>query len=57
MKAILCKRHGPPDTLVIEDRPSLVAGPGQIIVDVHACGVNFPDTLIIENKGASAGSC
>lgn len=50
MKAILCKRYGPPDTLVIEDRPSLVAGPGQIVIDVHACGVNFPDTLIIENK-------
>jgi len=50
MKAVLCKRHGPPETLVVEDRPSPSAGPGQIVIDVHACGVNFPDTLIIENK-------
>lgn len=47
---MLCKRHGPPSTLVVEDRPSLVAAPGQVVIDVHACGVNFPDTLIIENK-------
>lgn len=50
MKAVLCKRHGPPDALVLEDLPSLLPGPGQIVIDVHACGVNFPDTLIIENK-------
>ena len=47
---MLCKRHGPPDTLVVEDRPALVAAPGHVVIDVHACGVNFPDTLIIEGK-------
>ena len=50
IKAVLCKRHGPPETLVLEERPALEAAPGQVVIDVHACGVNFPDTLIIENK-------
>jgi len=40
---------GGPDTLVLEDRPALVPGPGQVVVAVRACGVNFPDTLIIQD--------
>jgi NADPH2:quinone reductase len=50
MRAVLARRHGPPETLVVEDLPSLVAGPGQVVVAVHAAAVNFPDTLIIEDK-------
>ncbi|MEO8297338.1 MAG: NADPH:quinone oxidoreductase family protein [Burkholderiales bacterium] len=50
MLAVLCKRHGPPETLVIEEVPSLEAAPGEVVIAVHAASVNFPDTLIIENK-------
>jgi NADPH2:quinone reductase len=50
MKAMLCKEYGPPETLVLSDVPSPKAGPGQVVVSVKACGVNFPDVLIIENK-------
>ncbi len=50
MKAILCKQYGPPESLVVEDLPDLVPGAGRVVVDVHAAGVNFPDTLIIEGK-------
>lgn len=50
MKAVLCKQYGPPSTLVVEEVPSLKAGEGQVVIEVHACGVNFPDTLIIEGK-------
>ena len=50
MKAVLCKAFGPPDTLVYEDVPSPVAGPGEVVVSVKAASVNFPDVLIIENK-------
>lgn len=50
MKALLAKRHGPPESLVLEDVAPLVPGPGQVVVAVHASAVNFPDTLIIENK-------
>lgn len=50
MKAVLCKAWGPPETLVVEDIDAPVPGPGQILIDVKAAGVNFPDTLIIEKK-------
>ncbi len=50
MRAVICKEYGPPESLVIEDLESLTPGPGQVVVGVKACGVNFPDTLIIEGK-------
>ena len=50
MKAVLCKEYGPPETLVIEDVPSPEPGKGQVVLEVHAAAVNFPDVLIIENK-------
>ena len=50
MRAVVCKEYGPPESLVIEDLESLTPGPGQVVVGVKACGVNFPDTLIIEGK-------
>ncbi|MFT5533952.1 MAG: NADPH2:quinone reductase [Burkholderiaceae bacterium] len=50
MKAIVCNAWGLPDTLVIEELPDAVPGPGQIAIDIRAAGVNFPDVLIIQNK-------
>jgi len=50
MKAVVCKAWGPPESLVIEDGPPLVAEPGKVVISVKAAGVNFPDTLIIQNK-------
>src|SRR5713226_1113225 len=50
MKAVLCKAYGPPESLVLEEVEPLKPGRGQVVVGVKACGVNFPDTLIIEGK-------
>jgi len=50
MKAVVCREWGPPESLKIEDLPEPEAGPGQVVIDVAACGVNFPDTLIIQGK-------
>jgi NADPH2:quinone reductase len=50
MKALLCKQYGLPDTLVYEDVADPVPGEGEIVVDMKAAGVNFPDVLIIQNK-------
>ncbi|HEY4066196.1 MAG TPA: NADPH:quinone oxidoreductase family protein [Burkholderiaceae bacterium] len=50
MRAVLCKQYGPPSSLVVEEVASPVAGPGQVVVSVRACGVNFPDTLIIQGS-------
>src|SRR5690606_27850457 len=50
MKALLCKEYGLPDTLSLEEVPDPQPGPDEIVVDVRAAGVNFPDVLIIQNK-------
>ncbi|MER2296684.1 MAG: NADPH:quinone oxidoreductase family protein [Pseudomonas sp.] len=50
MKAVLCKTLGPARDLVLEDATSPVPKKNEILLDVHAAGVNFPDTLIIEGK-------
>src|SRR5437667_1723992 len=50
VKAVLCKAYGPPESLVIEDIEPLKPGRGQVVINVKACGVNFPDTLIIQGK-------
>ncbi len=48
MKAIRCKAYGPPSSLVLEEISSLKASTNEVLVDVKACGLNFPDTLIIQ---------
>jgi NADPH2:quinone reductase len=50
VKAVLCKEFGPPASLVIEDIASPAPGKGQVVVSVKACGVNYPDILIIQGK-------
>jgi NADPH2:quinone reductase len=50
MKAVLCKAFGPPESLAIEEVEPLKPGKGQVVIRVKACGVNFPDTLIIQGK-------
>src|SRR5436189_5722748 len=50
MKAVLCKQFGPPESLVVEELPSPVAGTGEVVVSVKAASINFPDVLIIQNK-------
>ncbi|HEV7157863.1 MAG TPA: NADPH:quinone oxidoreductase family protein [Caulobacteraceae bacterium] len=50
MKALLSVEVGGPDTLVLQDVPDPAARPGQAVVAIKACGVNYPDVLIIEDK-------
>jgi NADPH2:quinone reductase len=50
MKAVLCKAFGPPEDLVMEEVANPEPGPGQILVDIHASALNFPDVLMIAGK-------
>ena len=49
MKAVLSKEVGGPEALVLEEVPTPEAGKGQVLVEVKACGVNFPDSLMIQD--------
>ena len=50
MKAVLCKSFGPPESLVFADIDTPTPGADQVLIGIKACGVNFPDTLIIQGK-------
>ena len=50
MKALLSTAVGGPETLEMCDVDAPVAGPGQLLVAVKACAINYPDVLIIEDK-------
>ena len=50
MRAVLSKAAGGPETLVVEEIADPVPGRGEALVAVKAVGVNFPDTLIIEDR-------
>ena len=45
----MCKAFGPPESLVLEDVEEPKPQRGQVIVDVEACAVNFPDVLMIQD--------
>ncbi len=48
MKALLCSEYGPPNKLAVHDVPSPKAGPGQVVIDVKASALNFPDALMVQ---------
>ena len=48
MKAFLCKEFGPVDSHKVEEIEDPVAGPGQVVVDIKATGISFPDVLIVQ---------
>ncbi|GGO51156.1 NADPH:quinone reductase [Roseovarius pacificus] len=50
MKAVLVREFGPVDTARVEDLPEPTPGPGEVVVDLRAAEVNFPDILVMEGK-------
>jgi NADPH:quinone reductase len=50
MRAVQCQEYGPPDRLVVVDVADPIPAAGEVLIEVKAAGVNFPDVLIIQNK-------
>lgn len=50
MKAVLVRQFGPIEEACIEDLPPLVPGKGEVVVNLHAAEVNFPDILVMEGN-------
>ena len=46
MRAVLCERQGPPEAMKLVELPDPVAGPGEAVVRLHACGLNPRDVWI-----------
>jgi NADPH2:quinone reductase len=47
---VVCREFGPPEKLAIETIEDPVPGEGEVVVDVSAAAITFPDTLIIEDR-------
>ncbi len=50
MKAVICTEFGPIENLTLEERPDPSPSAGEIVIDVHAAGVNFPDGLMVRGE-------
>ncbi len=50
MNALICSHFGLPETLEVGEVPDPQPSSGQVLIEVEACGVNFPDVLLIQNK-------
>lgn len=50
MKAMLSRRVGGPETLELAELPDPTPDAGEVVIAVKACGVNYPDSLIVEDR-------
>ncbi len=50
MKAVICKVYEGWEKLELGELPDPQAGPGQVVIDVQAAGLNFPDLLLVAGK-------
>ncbi|HEY3686221.1 MAG TPA: zinc-binding dehydrogenase [Streptosporangiaceae bacterium] len=50
MRAIVCDELGPLETLRLAEVPDPEAGPGQVLIDVAAAGVNYVDALFVQGR-------
>src|SRR5258708_34618560 len=48
MQALLCREYGPIERLRVEEVPSPRPGPNEVVVEVKASSLNFPDVLIVQ---------
>src|SRR5215831_12459170 len=48
MKALVCREFGPIANLRVEEVPAPQPGPGEVLIQVKACSLNFPDALLVQ---------
>jgi NADPH2:quinone reductase len=50
VRAVICRAWGAIDTLTLEDVPPPTPGPGQLLIDVRATGVNYADAIMVAGQ-------
>src|SRR5947207_14163319 len=50
MRAVICRAWGPVDDLKLEDVAPPTPGPGQLVIDVKATGVNYADSIMVAGR-------
>ncbi|ABF43840.1 Alcohol dehydrogenase, zinc-binding protein (plasmid) [Deinococcus geothermalis DSM 11300] len=47
MRALICTAFAEPEALTVQTVPDPTPGPGEVVLDVQAAGVNYPDALMV----------
>jgi len=50
VRAARCLEYGPPSSVVVVEVPEPTASEGQVVVEVAAAAVNFPDVLLVADQ-------
>ncbi len=50
MRALVVEEFAPFETHEIRELPDPAPGPGEVVIDARAMGLNFPDVLMVEGK-------
>src|SRR2546422_8968488 len=50
MRAVICRAWGPVDDLKLEDVAPPKPGPGQLVIDIKATGVNYADSIMVAGR-------
>src|SRR2546427_12687870 len=50
MRAVICRAWGPVDDLKLEDVAPPTPGPGQLVIDIKATGVNYADSIMVAGR-------
>lgn len=50
MQAIVCREFGSPDALELAEVPDPVARDEEVVIDVEACAISFPDLLVVQGR-------
>ena len=50
MRAVVVREFGPPESVRVEEFPAPIPGHSEVLIDVHAAGVNFPDMLVMTGR-------
>lgn len=45
MRAVVITKHGGPGVFQVQERPDPTPGPGEVLIDVAAAGINFADVM------------
>ena len=50
MRAIVVEEFAPFETHKLREMPDPAPGPGEVVIDARAMGLNFPDVLMVEGN-------
>ena len=57
MRAVIVNDFGPIDSHKVKEFEASTAGKGEVLIDVHSVGLNYPDILMLQGKYQTKAEC